>query len=79
MPFDASPKGSRPQFSKLGHATKMALQVDSSNFFHYERIEIDEKHYNDLIWINLQVGSLKIISSQHMEKLQKKGQVGIIT
>jgi len=25
-------KGSRPQFSKLGPATKMTLQVDSSNF-----------------------------------------------
>jgi hypothetical protein len=26
-------KGSEPQFSKLGPATEMALQVDSSNFF----------------------------------------------
>jgi hypothetical protein len=43
------PKGSRPQFSKLGPATKMALQVDSSNFFHSERIKIDEKQYNDPI------------------------------
>jgi hypothetical protein len=39
------------QFSKLGPATKMALQVDSSNFFHPESIEIDEKLYNDPIWI----------------------------
>jgi hypothetical protein len=36
-------EGSGPQFSKLGPATKMALQVDSSNFFHSERIKIDEK------------------------------------
>ena len=44
-------EGSGPQFSKQGPATKMALQIDSSNFFHYERIEIDEKQYNDPIWI----------------------------
>jgi hypothetical protein len=41
------PEGSRPQFSKMGPATKMALQVDSSIFFHSERIEINEKQYND--------------------------------
>jgi len=44
-------QGSRPQFSKLGPATKMALQVDSSNFFHSKRIKIDDKKYNDPIWI----------------------------
>jgi hypothetical protein len=36
-------EGFRPQFSKLGLATKMTLQADSSNFFHSESIEIDEK------------------------------------
>jgi hypothetical protein len=41
----------KPQFSKLGHATKMALQAESSNFFHFERIKIDEKKYNDPIQI----------------------------
>jgi hypothetical protein len=40
-------EGSRPQFSKLRHATKMALQVDPSNSFHFERTEIDKKKYND--------------------------------
>jgi hypothetical protein len=44
-------KCSKPQFSKLGPTTKMALQVDSSNFFHPERIEIYEKQYNDPIVI----------------------------
>jgi hypothetical protein len=44
-------EGSKPQFSKLGPATKMALQVDSSIFFHFERINIDEKQYNDPIQI----------------------------
>jgi len=42
-------KGSKPQFLKLGPATKMALQAESSNFFHFERIEIDEKKYNNPI------------------------------
>jgi hypothetical protein len=37
-------EGFRSKFSKLGLATKMALQDDSSNFFHFERIEIDEKN-----------------------------------
>jgi hypothetical protein len=46
-----APEGSRPQFSKMGPTTKMALQVDSSNFFHSERIKIDEKQYNDPIQI----------------------------
>jgi hypothetical protein len=41
----------RPQFSKLGPLTKMALQANSSNFFHPESTEIDEKLYNDPIWI----------------------------
>jgi hypothetical protein len=36
-------EGFEPQFSKLGPATKMTLQVDSSNFFHYDNIEIDQK------------------------------------
>jgi hypothetical protein len=40
-----------PQFSKLGPTTKMALQVDSSNFFHPESTKIDEKLYNDPIQI----------------------------
>jgi hypothetical protein len=42
-------EGSRPQFSKLGPATKMALQVDSSNFFHPKSTKIDEKLYDDPI------------------------------
>jgi hypothetical protein len=36
-------EGSRPQFSKLGPATKIGLQVDSSNFFQSKRINIDKK------------------------------------
>jgi hypothetical protein len=46
MLFDASKwlmEGFKPQFSKLGPAIKMTLQVDSSNFFHSESIKIDEK------------------------------------
>jgi len=45
---------SKPQFSKLGPAAKMALEVDSSNFFHLESTNIDEKLYDDIIhmiWI----------------------------
>jgi hypothetical protein len=42
-------EGSEPQFSKLGLSTKMALQDESSNFFHSERIEIDDKKYNEQI------------------------------
>jgi hypothetical protein len=49
-----APEGSGPQFSKLGPVTKMALQVDSSKFFHSERIEIDDKQYNDPIRITPQ-------------------------
>jgi hypothetical protein len=48
-----APKGFGPQFSKLGPASKMALRANSSKFFHYERIEIDEKQYNDQISINI--------------------------
>jgi hypothetical protein len=33
----------KPQFSKLGPTIKMTLQANSSNFFHSESIEIDEK------------------------------------
>ena len=44
-------EGFKPQFSKLGPPTKMAMQVESLNVFHYERIEIDEKQYNDPIQI----------------------------
>jgi len=40
-----------PQFSKLEPTTKMVLQVDSSIFFYYERIEIYDKQYNDPIHI----------------------------
>jgi hypothetical protein len=49
-------EGSRPQFSKLGHTTKMALQVYSSNFFHSKRIKIDDKQYNDPIRIISSLG-----------------------
>jgi hypothetical protein len=38
-----APKGFKPQFSKLGLVVKITLQPDSSNFFHSESIEIDEK------------------------------------
>jgi hypothetical protein len=38
-----APKGSGPQFSKLGLATKMTLQDDSSNVFHSEGIDLAEK------------------------------------
>jgi hypothetical protein len=44
-------EGSGPQFSILGPAIEMTLQVNSSNCFHSKRIEIDEKKYNDPIWI----------------------------
>jgi hypothetical protein len=44
-------KGFGPQFSELGLATKMVLQVDYSNFFHLENTEI-EKNY-----IMIQYGS----------------------
>jgi hypothetical protein len=37
-------KGSGPQFSKPGPTTKMTLQVDSSKFFHFESIEIDDNN-----------------------------------
>jgi hypothetical protein len=40
-----------PQFSKLEPANKMAQQADSSNFFHPENINIDEKLYDDPIQI----------------------------
>jgi len=36
-------EGYEPQFSKLGPANKMTLQVDSSNCFHSKSIDIDEK------------------------------------
>jgi hypothetical protein len=36
-------KGFKLQFSKLGPAITMTLQVDSPNFFHYESIKIDDK------------------------------------
>jgi hypothetical protein len=36
-------EGFKPQFSKLGPTIKMTLQDYSSNFFHFESIEIDEK------------------------------------
>jgi hypothetical protein len=39
------------QFSKLGPTAKMDMQDDSSNFFQLESTEIDEKLYNDPIWI----------------------------
>jgi hypothetical protein len=42
----------QPQFSKLGPATKMAPQADSSNFFHPKSTDINGKLYNDPIWIN---------------------------
>jgi hypothetical protein len=42
-------EGFRPQFSKLGPTTKMALQANSSNFFHPESTKIDEKLYDDPI------------------------------
>jgi hypothetical protein len=37
-------EGFKPQFSKLGPTIKMALQDDTSNFFHCEKIEIDENN-----------------------------------
>jgi hypothetical protein len=36
-------EGFEPQFSKLEPITKMTLQVDSSNVFHYANIDIDDK------------------------------------
>jgi hypothetical protein len=44
-------EGFKPQFSKLVPTVKMIVQDYSSNFFHFESIEIDEKQYNDQIWI----------------------------
>jgi hypothetical protein len=43
-------EGSGSQFSKLVPTTKMALQVYSSNFSTLKD-DIDEKQYNDPIWI----------------------------
>jgi hypothetical protein len=40
------------QFCKLGHAAKLAMQVDSSNFSHPKSIDIHEKLYIDPIHIN---------------------------
>jgi hypothetical protein len=37
-------EGFKPQFSKLGPPIKMDLQDDTSNFFHFEKIEIDENN-----------------------------------
>ena len=42
-------EGSRRQFSELGDTTKMALQVDSSIFFHLQSTKIDENLYDDPI------------------------------
>jgi hypothetical protein len=56
MSFNASKwlwKVSDPNFPNLGLATKMALQVDSSNFFHPESTKIDEKLYDDPIQITM--------------------------
>jgi hypothetical protein len=36
-------KGSKPQFSKVGPSTKMALQDESYSFIHSKRIKIDKK------------------------------------
>jgi hypothetical protein len=44
-------EGFKPQFYKLKPAIKINLQANSSIFFHYEIIEIDEKYYNDPAWI----------------------------
>jgi hypothetical protein len=55
--FDASEwfwnisNGFQPQSSKLGPTAKMALQANSSNFFHPDSTNIDEKLYNDPIQI----------------------------
>jgi hypothetical protein len=38
-----APTGSKPHFSKLEPDNKIALQAYSSNIFHSESIEIDEK------------------------------------
>jgi hypothetical protein len=47
-----APEGYGTQFTKLGTATKMALQANSSSFFHFKMIKLDKKkQYNDPIWI----------------------------
>jgi hypothetical protein len=51
------------QFSKLGLAVKMAMEVDSSNLFHLESMKIDEKLYDDQIKIMVN-NSLKTILLQ---------------
>jgi len=45
-------EGSKPQISKLVHATKMGLAGQFLQFFHPESSNIYEKLYNDPIWIN---------------------------
>jgi len=37
-----APKGFKLQFYKLGPAIKMTLHANSSNFFHFESINIDD-------------------------------------
>jgi len=44
-------KGFRPQFSKLGLAGKNGPMSQVLYFFHSEIINMDEKEYNDPIWI----------------------------
>jgi hypothetical protein len=45
-------EGYGPQISKLGPTTKMGPVRKFLQYFHPKRNEIDEKLYNDLIWIN---------------------------
>jgi hypothetical protein len=54
-------KGFETHFSKLGPSSKMTLHVESSNFFHSERIDIDEKKYNYPIHIITQLTKKKQI------------------
>jgi len=50
--FKMSLKSFKPQFSKMGLAIKMTMQIDSSKILYYEIIKIDEKN------IMIQYGSL---------------------
>jgi hypothetical protein len=58
-----APEDFKPQFSKLGPAIKMTLQVNSSNLFHSESIEIDNN-------ITIQYGLVGLLCVRGFQKCQ---------
>jgi hypothetical protein len=51
-------EGGRPQFSKLGPSTKMGLASQFLQFFHPKSTKIDEKLYDDTLWVIVIVKAL---------------------